>query len=345
MAATVSGCRGRGGVPAAMLLLGLALGLVLGGPAAAGRVVGTPYALSAAHPPGTAFAGVRLLGTIDIPSTAVDGVGIAGLSGLAWDADDGVLYALSDRGRIFHLRPRFAGERLVGVELLHGYHLRGADGRILPRWRVDSEGLALEHGRNGVRGDAQLILSFEGQPRVDVYRPDARWLAGYSLPGELWNADYYASANEALESVARVAPYGVITAPERPVWGESAAEVPLVAATGETWTYPLGPETNAALVDLCATADDGVLFLERSWVSPFHPRVSTLRRVAALPEPGARLAPETVARFSSARGWRVDNFEGLARYEGNRYFMVSDDNERASQRTLLVHFELLEPAP
>jgi hypothetical protein len=36
----------------------------------------------------------------------------------------------------------------------------------------------------------------------------------------------------------------------------------------------------------------------------------------------------------------VDNFEGLSRHQGAKFFMVSDDNFNALQKTLLVYFEL-----
>jgi hypothetical protein len=36
----------------------------------------------------------------------------------------------------------------------------------------------------------------------------------------------------------------------------------------------------------------------------------------------------------------VDNFEGLSHHQGLKFFMVSDDNFKALQKTLLVYFEL-----
>ncbi len=51
---------------------------------------------------------------------------------------------------------------------------------------------------------------------------------------------------------------------------------------------------------------------------------------------------ETVATLDSYQGLHIDNFEGLARHHGNRFFMVSDDNDVFVQRTLLVYFELLD---
>jgi hypothetical protein len=40
----------------------------------------------------------------------------------------------------------------------------------------------------------------------------------------------------------------------------------------------------------------------------------------------------------------MDNFEGLAHHEGNRYFMISDDGRNPLQRTILMYFEILPHA-
>ena len=53
-------------------------------------------------------------------------------------------------------------------------------------------------------------------------------------------------------------------------------------------------------------------------------------------------AVETVALLDTAQGYQIDNFEGLTRHKGNRFFMVSDNNDLFVQRTLLLYFELAE---
>jgi hypothetical protein len=50
-----------------------------------------------------------------------------------------------------------------------------------------------------------------------------------------------------------------------------------------------------------------------------------------------------VTTLDSDQDLHIDNFEGLARHRGNRFFMVSDDNGVFIQRTLLLYFELVEP--
>lgn len=312
-------------------------------PAGAGEVISTPHAIHDSLVAGDLHQGIRLRGAVELAAAELDGVGVVGLSGLAWDADEGLLYALSDRGRIFHLRPRLEDGMLTAVEGLAGFHLRNANGRYIPRGLADSEGLVALNTDNGVKGDSQLVISFEGQPRIMVFRPDGHWLASYALPLALRLPDNYAHPNRMLEALALVPGRGPLTGPERPFWDEAGEGIRLFDLKGGQWRYPLSDDTDASLVDMEHTGKDALLTLERSFVSPFHPLRIRLRRVdLPLPEgEDAPLAVTDVALFDSHQGWNIDNFEGLARHRGQRYFMVSDDNERAVQKTLLLYFELL----
>jgi hypothetical protein len=68
-----------------------------------------------------------------------------------------------------------------------------------------------------------------------------------------------------------------------------------------------------------------------------------LRRVQLTPDSTTQpLKPETVVTLDSNKGFQIDNFEGLARHRGNRFFMVSDNNDLFVQRTLLMYFELVD---
>ena len=89
--------------------------------------------------------------------------------------------------------------------------------------------------------------------------------------------------------------------------------------------------------------DGDVLVLERDFTTIALRFVITLRRVH-LPKKtpaDATLKSEVVAVLDSADGLTVDNFEGLTRHRGNRFFMISDNNDVFLQRTLLMYFELL----
>jgi len=58
------------------------------------------------------------------------------------------------------------------------------------------------------------------------------------------------------------------------------------------------------------------------------------------PSTTQNLATKTLFSWDTTEGWKIDNFEGLARLDQERYLMVSDDNANPLQRTLLVLLKL-----
>ena len=102
-----------------------------------------PHVLSPQCPPGSTFQGVRLLGTLSLSQKPVAGILPRELSGLAWDADEGLLYAVSDNGDLVHLRPRFEHGVLVAADLVGLMPLLRSAQSQLPRAgrsRSDSRG-------------------------------------------------------------------------------------------------------------------------------------------------------------------------------------------------------------
>ena len=304
------------------------------------RPASAPLSLSTGT--GDTYMGIRLLGSLRLPPVSVAGQTLGSLSGLAWDEDDNVLYAVSDRGVLFHLRPVLAQERLTDVQFLAAYPLQDAKGRPLKAPWGDAEGLTLDRGANGVAGDGELIISFERRPRLVRYSPKGNLLGLERLPANLSKADRYADSNKALEAVTRHPRWGLLTASERPLQGERDGYLPITAASGRVWSYPLHSAPQSSLVAMEALPDGDLLTLERAFVSVLHPLVIALRRTG-LPAAGEDpLKVDNVAVFDTSQGWLMDNFEGLTRQQGRRFFMISDDNGSPLQRTLLVYFELLE---
>lgn len=283
---------------------------------------------------------LRLLGALELPSRSVNGMRFSGLSGLAWNEDDNLLYALTDHGVIFHLRPTFRHGQLVDVALLHVAPLIDPRTRKQVKWRrSDAEGMDILNGRNGRKGDAELIVSFEGEPRIARYRPDGQFIADVPLSDPLYNIRNY-RYNKMLEAVCIHPREGVLTAPEEPLTGE-AGTARLYRADGSAWRFA---PSRGGIVALECLPDGDVLVMERDYSTLSLHWVITLRRLRLPPgTPLDSLLPaETVATLDSHQGLQIDNFEGLTRHHGNRFFMVSDDNDVFVQRTLLVYFELLD---
>ncbi len=303
----------------------------------------SPISLSDQVRVGDAYAGVRLLGALRLASVEVNGLRLCGLSGLAWDEDEGLLYAISDIGGLFHLRPQFDAQGyLSGVQALTAYPLRDAlDQPVRPPYD-DSEGLTLRNGDNGVRGDSELLVSFEVKPRIVRYSPAGQWRGEERLPALLRDPRNYPNDNQALEAITLDPHWGILVGTEAPLRKEPAGQVRIFRLDGRFWRYPLSDDPGSALVAMDA-APEGLLTLERAFVAPLRPLIIRLRRTE-LSAGDAPLKVTDLAIFDNSQGWLMDNFEGLTRYRERRLFMVSDDNCHAWQSTLLVHLEWLPSA-
>ncbi len=306
----------------------------------------TPVSLNDRVAPGDTYGDIRLLGALRLMDAEIDDLPLCGLSGLAWDEDEDLLYAVSDQGTLFHLQPAFDEQGyLTGARAVAAHPLRNATGKPVRPPFDDAEGLTIRRGDNGIQGDTELLISFEMKPRVIRHDTSGQWRGEEPLPATLRNPRNYREPNQALEAVTLDPRWGVLTGSETPLRNDPADLIRIFTGDGRFWLYPLGSAPGSALVAMEALPDGSLLTLERAFVSPLRPFAISLRRTR-LPAPGkaARLRVADVAVFNSDQGWLLDNFEGLTRQRERRFFMISDDNCRALQTTLLVYFELL-PAP
>lgn len=310
----------------------------------AGELIGNQVELSSTIHDGDRYMHVRLLGTLRLSNTPLDGFGATELSGLAWDEDEQVLYAVSDAGYLVHLRPVFAQDRLVNVELIATYPLLSEHDKPLRRYLADAEGLAIEHGDNARTDDTTLLISFEGKPRIDRYTPAGRFLGHVELPAALRQEQNFRCRNCQLESVALDPKLGMLAAPQLPLRNARKGTHSIYDARNRVWTFPSFAPEHCSLVDLTTTGDGRLLALERDYQNVFLPIIFALRRLSFDTEnrSGGDLRTDVLAIFDNSHGWSVDNFEGVTRQRDNRYFMVSDDNNSALQSTLLVYFEIVE---
>ncbi len=308
----------------------------------------TPIALADHVGPGDTYEGIRFLGALRLTRAEIEGLRFCGLSGLAWDEDAGLLYAISDIGGLFHLRPTFDQRgHLVDASIVAAYPLRDAAGKPLRAPYDDAEGLALRLRDDRASGEPALVVSFEIKPRVVRYAPTGQWLGEKPLPNLLRDVRNYHDRNQALEAVAFHPHWGVLVGPEKPLRRDPAGQIRLSTHDGRYWFYPLGAAPGSALVAMEALPDGSLLTLERAFVAPLRPLIISLRRTE-LPPPGRTstlLQVVDIAIFDSTRGWLLDNFEGLTLHQDQRFFMISDDNCSRWQNTLLVYFELLSAAP
>ena len=282
---------------------------------------------------------LKKISSLGISNQRINGIPINEFSGLAWDADKKILYAVSDSGYLYHLKITEKNGTLIRTDVLKTYKLRGKKGKRLKRKETDSEGLTLKRDHKG--RVTELLISFERRFRIARFSLQGRLLGELRLPQSLRNKKHYQDENKGLEAVTLHPQYGVITATELPLKTAPLNYQTLYSTQGKVWHFKQSKHPNSSVTGLEILPNGDVLVLERAFSGFFSAVVISLRRVKLSRCNKLRQCQvEEVAIFSSLDGWRVDNFEGLTHYQGNQYLMVSDNNKNIIQNTVLVLFEI-----
>jgi hypothetical protein len=282
---------------------------------------------------------IRARGMLALPAVKIGAARLSQLSGLAWDDDDGILYAVSDKGWLFHLKPLFDRDTLTGISVTKVVELIEPARNKSKQWRLDSEGLEIKNGRNGRKGDAELLVSSERTPRIVRYRPDGHLLGELALPTTLVDIAAYQNANHVLEAVCVDKKLGILTVPEAPLTDDSDGTTRIFDLTGKRWRYT--PTRSNRITAIECLGQSQVLVLERDFGLARSAVSLVLATLPGTPD-AESIQVKRMVVLDSANGHQIDNFEGLARHKGERFFMVSDNNDLFVQRTLLLYFELTE---
>lgn len=279
------------------------------------------------------------LNSIAVPAFVVDGVKVSELSDLVWDEDEQILYAVSDKGILFHFQLEISNDRIQAIKPLQGIPLVNQKGKKL-EWR-DAEGLEVLKAHNGIQGDTELVIALEGVPRVGRFTTQGQLISEYPLPKTLQNHKNYRGRNNSLESVTWHPQWGYITAPELPLKKQPIDRHTLYSRKKQ-WSFPAYPATNSSITALQTLPNGNLLVLERAWSGVMSPLVISLRYLDFQRCNKKGQCPiENVSILSSL--FLVDNFEGLTAVRDNLYLMVSDDGHSQFQRTLLTLFRLELP--
>jgi len=284
---------------------------------------------------------IKLLGSLGMKSTRFDDLPVTELSGITWDNDEKLLYAVSDEGLLYHLRLTIKNNHLEDMTVIYATRLKNKVGEHLKGKYSDSEGLSLSGGNNGKQGDSELIISFENKPRIARYTTRGKFIKSVHLPKKLRKRKHYRDKNKGLESVTEHPTYGTLTAAEFPLSENKMKHQTIYSSAGKKWHFPASGPNKSAITGLETLPNGDLLVLERAWANPFTPITINLRQLH-LNKCSNKNACQTqqIASLSGSDGWYLDNFEGLAHYNKNQYLMISDDNNNALQNTVLVLFEI-----
>ncbi len=261
-----------------------------------------------------------------------------GLSGLLVSADGERFTAVSDGGHkfegglVYDLKNDLADVEdveIFALTRLNGWPLKG-------KKEQDAEALTLDR-------DETLIVAFERMHRLRRYVHAIGEPETFNPPAGMEAAP----ENGGVEALATLSNGDLLAITENyPVPG--GAPGALIAWMGDSGRWePLSYATRDRFAPTGATTlpNGDVLVLERRFTVAEGP-AARIRRIAKdAIRPGAGLDGKELATLT----WplSIDNMEGIAAREGERgetlVYLVSDDNFKFVQRTLLLMFELTDP--
>lgn len=283
----------------------------------------------------TRFMKIRILDQKPLFFNKIYGIKFSEISDLAYDQKKRKLFMIGDEGKLFTFDANFSN-KIDYLHPLNAVKLRKKSGKKFKKRQRDSEGMCL-----GSQGG--VLISFEGEPKLGRFGYDGKRIKWYTLPKPLKKSKNYRSKNKSLEAVALHPKYGALMVAEWPVKKDHKKYQTIYSLSGRQWHFKAEPEARSGTTAIEVMADGNLLVLERSFTHIFAPFVVTLKKVYLDGCENRLCKSEILAKMSSHKGWNnIDNFEGLTRVEGDRYLMVSDDNENFFQRTLLIYFEVIE---
>jgi hypothetical protein len=297
--------------------------------ACAGILFGSTLTASA---PAIAQVSLEALHTVKVPAEGASGVRIQELSGLSWDADEQLLYAVSDQGVLHHFRIRLDGTQITEIESVYSVAL-AREGSA-----NNAEGITTLNDDNGKQSDSELLIAFEDGPSIARLTPEGEWVADVALPDPLADEERYSKKNSRLEAVAFDERHGMLTAPERPLEGEPEDRHTIYAEDGTTWSFEaFAPDSRLKAIQ--KLADGNLLILERTREAKGGPDTARLGYLD-FAKCNAEGECELAALSSEPDAMLVDNFEGLARLSDDLFLIATDKTEKDLEPTTFVLFRV-----
>lgn len=251
------------------------------------------------------------------------------ISDISYDEKHQKLYMIGDKGYFYTFSAKFS-HKIDKLKYLGANKLREQKTKS----SYDSEGLT--HDNRG-----QLYISFEGTPRVATINTSGYIGKDLKLTNHIKNSKNYRSSNKMLEALAWHPKYGLLTAAEYPTRNKKIKEQSIYSLNGKVWNFKAEHHKNSAVTAIEVMDDGNLLILERAYAGLSKPFVITLKKLYLNKcDKKYQCKTEILASMNSYDGWGVNNYEGLAKVEKNRYLMVSDNNNKQILRTVLIYFEV-----
>jgi Esterase-like activity of phytase len=282
---------------------------------------------------GSGIVGIHILDSIAVPPSN-NGVKIAELSGLAWDEDEQLLYAVSDKGYLHHFRLELDGDKIAALTPVFSTGILGGSTGAARTNFKNAEGLDVLGAANGRRGDSELLVAFEDGPAVERFSTDGRRLGGIELPSPLADKNQYTADNNRIEALSMGPNQELLIAPEKPLLNGTGTAHEIYSAGGTTWSYPRKKGSSIKAIEFLPGGD--LLVLQREKAAEGGKFVSLL--VIDLDACDASAHCDAVDLPVLSGRLPAANFEGLARIDANRFVMVADAKRHDPGPALLLLF-------
>jgi hypothetical protein len=295
--------------------------------AACAAAIGAALAAASAHSGPAAASSLQVLDIVPLPAEGA-GLRVREISGLAWDADEATLLAISDKGVLHRMTVQIDGDaRITGVTVRAS--------RRIDSSRVDAESLAVRHGNNGKRGDGQVVVSDEKRNQLVELDSSDMASARLDMPAALAGP----RMNTGVEAIEVHPSHGVIAVLQRP--NETARPIVhrLHAADGRSWAVLADRSARASIKGMHLLDDRRIVLLEKLRVGETNRAV--LREVnldgcAATAPCDPPSLPLTDAGLKDA-----DNAEGIACISTTLCLIATDDGASEASRGLLILIRLV----
>lgn len=266
------------------------------------------------------------------PTAMVGDIHLTELSGLAWDADEELLYAVSDTGYVFHFRLTLDGDAIADIQPIRAApladpHLAGGTPEAF-----NAEGLTLVNATNGIPGDTELIASLEGTlPKIVRFSPDGTVLGNLPVPPPADDLNNYRKKGRGLESLAIHPAHGLITAPESPLLQQPQDQHALYAIGGH-WSF-VRQAPDSRLKGMDVLPDGSLLVLERSRQGAKDALSASVRRVdLSNCTRDQQCASQTIIVLPVG----PDNIEGMTLLDARHVLLASDNGGLVTHGTTFV---------
>ncbi len=290
--------------------------------------------LNADDPSAVRIGRLQWRGGLELSSDDED---FGGLSALLVSADGARMTAVTDRGRRITARLLYDGDgRLAGITEGRIGKLAGANGKDLKGKRhKDAESLAQ-------LSDGSLLLSFEHEHRILRYpnakKPLKKTPEVLGPPPGLSDLP----KNKGVEALAVLDGGRIIAITQGRDKDDDVAAFLRQDGRWSRLSYPKYGDFKPTGAARLPSGD--LLVLERYFTWLGGPAARLVVIDAAQVRPGATLEGREIAQFRPP--YTVDNMEGIAARRGpdgeTLIYLLSDNNFRALQRTLLLMFALEE---